>query len=141
MGTARASAFATETVWNAGLSGTGATSDGRSLTVGHHGDWTPEHLMLLAAESCFMSTLLALASVAGIAVLGYVSSGHLDIPGDGRGAPSISIFPCVVVESERDAERLTACARQAEKESVVARLLGSRMHVSVDVRVVPANES
>lgn len=141
MVTARASAFATETVWNSGLAGTGATSDGRSLTVGHHGEWTPEHLLLLATESCFMSTLLALASAAGVAVPGYVSSGHLDIPADGRLAPSVSVSPCVVLESERDAERIVVCAKQAEKESVVARLLGGRVNVSLDVRVVPANES
>jgi organic hydroperoxide reductase OsmC/OhrA len=141
MSTLRASAFATETVWNTGLAGTGATSDGRSLTVGHQGEWTPEHLLLLATESCFMSTLLALASVEGIAVLGYVSSGHLEIPDDARLAPLVSLSPCVVVGSERDAHRVAVCAKQAEKASVVARLLGSRVRVNLEVRVVPADGS
>ena len=62
--------FKTETVWNAGLAGTGAAGEGQLLTVGHEGDWVPEHLLLLAAESCFMSTLPTLALDAGIDVLG-----------------------------------------------------------------------
>ena len=86
-----------------------------------------------------MSTLLTLASAADIAVLGYVSSGHLDMPGDVRLAPSVSLCPCIVVATERDAERVAACAKQAEMESAVARLLGSRVQISLEVRVVPAN--
>ena len=139
MGMARASTFTTETVWNAGLVGTGATSEGRSLTVGHQGEWMPEHLLLLAAESCFMSTLLRAAAAADVTVLGYVSSGHLDAPGDVAAAPSVSLYPCVVVATAADAARVTACATQAEKNSTVARLLGSFVHINFEVRVVSTN--
>jgi organic hydroperoxide reductase OsmC/OhrA len=129
--------FTTETVWNAGLAGTGVSGEGRSLTVGHEGDWNPEHLLLLAAESCFMSTLLALAHGEGIEVLGYVSSGQLHIPDDPHAALTILLTPCIVVLSDGDADRVRALARQAREESVVARTLGAGLTVALDVRAVP----
>ncbi|MBI3403494.1 MAG: OsmC family protein [Acidobacteria bacterium] len=134
---ARALTFTTETVWNAGLAGTGMSGEGRSLTVGHEGEWSPEHLLLLAAESCFMSTLLALARAEGIDVLGYVSSGQLQIPDDRQGASRVLLTPCVVVLGDGDAERVRALARQAREESIVARTLGAGLTVALDVRVVP----
>jgi organic hydroperoxide reductase OsmC/OhrA len=136
---ARASPFTTETVWNAGLAGTGMSGEGRSLTVGHEGEWSPEHLLLLAAESCFMSTLLALARAEGIDVLGYVSSGQLPVPDDPHAALTVLLTPCIVVLNERDAKRIRGLARQAREESVVARTLGHALKVAVDVRVVPSN--
>ena len=101
-----ASLFATETVWSASLAGTGTAAADRSLKVGREGEWEPEHLLLLAAESSFMSTVLALAAHAGITVLGYVSSGHLDVPNDADALPLVSLAPCVVVATSEDAERI-----------------------------------
>lgn len=134
---ARALPFTTETVWNAGLAGTGMSGEGRSLTVGHEGEWGPEHLLLLAAESCFMSTLLALARTEGIDVLGYVSNGQLHVPDDPQAALTILLTPCIVVLTEADAERIRALARQARDESIVARTLGAGLTVALDVRAVP----
>jgi organic hydroperoxide reductase OsmC/OhrA len=130
-----AAPFRTETVWNAGLSGTGAAGEGRSLTVGHEGDWVPEHLVLLAAESCFMSTLLALAADAGVRVLGYVSSGHL-LASDEAAPLWVVLSPCVVVGSASDAERITTLGEQATRESIVARLLGDRLRLALDVQII-----
>lgn len=134
---AMTSPFATETVWNAGLAGTGTAATDRSLTVGREGEWEPEHLLLLAAESSFMSTVLALAAQSGITVLGYVSSGHLDVTNDAEALPQVSLAPCVVVATPEDAERIAGLGRQAEQASIVARLLGDRLRVTFDVRSVP----
>jgi len=136
-----ASPYSTETVWNAGLAGTGVASHGRSLTVGHDADWAPEYLLLLAAESCFMSTLLALARQARIDVLGYVSKGQLQTRSDNGEAPSILLTPCVVVATERDAECIGRLAAAVTREAVVARVLGERLQVTLDVRVVPGGPS
>ncbi|MBZ5556246.1 MAG: OsmC family protein [Acidobacteriia bacterium] len=138
---ARALPFTTETVWNSGLVGTGVSGDGRSLTVGHEGEWSPEHLLLLAAESCFMSTLLSLARAEGIEVLGYVSSGQLHVPDDPHAALTVLLTPCIVVLADGDTERIRALARQAREESVVARTLGPGLTVALDVRAVPADPS
>lgn len=133
-----ASLFATETIWNAGLTGTGTAGADRSLKVGRDGEWEPEHLLLLAAESSFMATVLALAAHAGITVLGYVSSGHLDVPNDADELPRLSLVPCVVVATSEDAERIADLGRQAEQASIVVRLLGDRLRVTLDVRSVPS---
>jgi organic hydroperoxide reductase OsmC/OhrA len=135
------SPFVTETVWNAGLSATGVAGDDRSLTVGRDGDWPPEQLLLLAAESCFMSTLLTLAADEGVDVLGYVSSAHLNVPSLPAEMPVISLAPCVVVASDEDAARIASCTRRAERESPVARLLGSQLRVAVDIRRLPEGGS
>jgi organic hydroperoxide reductase OsmC/OhrA len=134
-------AYSTETVWNAGLAGTSVAGDGRSLTVGHDGEWAPEYLLLLAAESCFMTTLLGLARGAGIDVLGYVSKGQLQANPDHTETPAIAVTPCVVVASENDAARITRLATNVARESIVARLLGERLRVTLDVRAVAAGES
>jgi organic hydroperoxide reductase OsmC/OhrA len=136
---ARAQPFTTETVWNAGLAGTGLSGEGRSLTVGHEGEWSPEHLLLLAVESCFMSTLLALARADGVDILGYVSNAQLHPPDDPQAALSILLNPCIVVLSQADAERIRVLARQAREESVVARALGRGLVLALDVRAVPSD--
>jgi|SoiMetStandDraft_2_1073263.scaffolds.fasta_scaffold14123_4 organic hydroperoxide reductase OsmC/OhrA len=134
---AAVSSFETETVWNSGLEGTGEAA-GHSLAVGRDAEWLPEHLLLLAAEACFMSTLLALAAAEGIDVMGYVSSGHLRVPADRDAVALISLEPCAIVTSTLDADRLSKLGVRAQQESVTARLLGSRLQVTMDVQTIPA---
>jgi organic hydroperoxide reductase OsmC/OhrA len=129
--------YSTETVWNAGLAGTAMADKGRSLRVGNDGDWTPEHLLLLAAESCYMSTLLTLARESGLDILGYVSKSHLHPHPRNGDAPALVLMPCVVVRSEDDAQRVAHLAGQVPRRSVVANLLADRLRVTLDVRAVP----
>lgn len=138
---ATASPYTTETVWNAGLSATGAAGEGRSLVIGHEGEWAPEHLLLLAAESCFMSTLLGLARDEGVEVLGYVSNGQLHVPRDPLAPLTMLLTPCIVVLTDKDAERIRTLALRAKERSVVARSLGECLSVALDVRAVPAATS
>ncbi len=126
----------TETVWNTGLAGTSVEAHGRSLAVGRGDGWAPEDLLLVAAESGFMSALLALADQAGIDVLGYVSKGDLPEKRT-NGAPAmIGLMPCVIVGSDADATRIHRIAERVLRESTVARLLGEHLHVMLDVRTV-----
>jgi len=127
------SPFSAETVWNAGLSGTGSCGEGQSLTIGHDAEWCPEHLLLFAAEGCFMSTLLTLALDAGIDVLGYVSTGRLHVPVEPLSRPALSLVPCIVVATEDEARR------RALESEVVQRHLGGkkpRQVVYVEGRLV-----
>jgi hypothetical protein len=135
------SQYSTEVVWNAGLAGTGVASHGRSLIVGYDGEWAPEYLALLAAESSFMTTLLALAREAGVEVLGYVSTGHLRAKAVNGEAPSIALTPCVVVASAADAACIGRLAHNVTRESIVAKLFGERLRFTLDVRAIPGGES
>lgn len=130
-----ATPYATETVWDGGLSGTGLSADGQALAVGHEGGWAPEQLMLLGAEGSFMDAFLASAREANLQVLGYVSSGHLELVDGRHEGPRIVLRPCVVVASVDDARRAVRMSTAAIRQSVVARLLGDRLRVSLDVQL------
>ena len=127
--------FSSETVWNTGLNGTG-TAGGRAVAVGFDGDWAPEHLLLLALESCYMSTFLSLAYVQGLDILGYVSNARLEHGAHQSASPAVSLAPCIVVGTPMDATIARELAGATVRESVVARLLGSRLRVTPDIRLV-----
>lgn len=127
--------FSSEMVWNAGLSATGSAG-GRSMSAGFEGDWAPEHLLLLALESCYMSTFLSLAYMQGLDILGYVSNARLEHGAHQGAAPAVSLAPCIVVGTPMDATIARELASAASHESVVARLLGARLRVTPDVRLV-----
>lgn len=127
--------FSSETVWNTGLSGAGSAG-GRSLNTGFDGDWAPEHLLLLSIESCFMSTFLSLAYVQGLEVLGFVSNARLEHGAHLSAAPSVSLAPCIVVSTPMDAVIAHELVNATMRESVLARLLGARLRVTPDVRLV-----
>jgi hypothetical protein len=131
--------YATETVWDGGLSGTGVCDEGRELMVGReHGRWSPEQLLLLAAESSLMESFLAAARDADIEVLGYVSSGHLEMPDGPDAAPRLTLKPCIVVASVDEATRAALLSTTVAESSMAGRLLGNRLRVGLDIRLEPS---
>jgi organic hydroperoxide reductase OsmC/OhrA len=122
-----------ELVWDEDLNATAVTERGTPIRVGPAASLSPPHLLALAASSCLMTTLLRLASEAGVSVQGYVSSARLkETPGE---APEVALAPCVVVESEADRGRIELLWRQAIKLSPTLRLLGAHVQVEPTVRV------
>jgi organic hydroperoxide reductase OsmC/OhrA len=130
---------ATETVWDGGFSGTGVCADGHELSFGRGGDgWTPEQLLLLGAESSLMEAVLTAARHAGVDVLGYISSGHLDVPDEAGAAPRLRLNPCVVVASADEGQRAALLSTAVAEASLVGRLLGAHLQVGIDVRLEPS---
>jgi len=130
---------ATETVWDGGFSGTSVCGNGQELSVGRgEGGWTAEQLLLLGAESSVMEAVLTAARNAGVDVLGYVSSGHLDDPGEPDAGPRLTLKPCVVVASVDDAQRTALQSAAIAQASLVGRLLGTHLQVGIDVRLEPS---
>lgn len=136
MSAARYRRFVTELVWHGGESGTGLTEHGASMSCGCPAEWVPEHLLCLAADSSFMTTLLRLASEAGLEVLGYVSRARLEAPADAGQPPQVTLSPCIVVGSDEAARVIERLCNEAVRESLVSRVLHGRIHVSADVKVV-----
>jgi organic hydroperoxide reductase OsmC/OhrA len=133
------SPYSTETVWDGDLSATGVCDESGALSVGREkGRWSPEHLLLLAAESSLMESFLAAARDAGIEVLGYVSSGHLEFPDEPDEAPRLTLKPCIVVASADEAERARRLTTAVAQTSMAGRLLGNRLRVGLDVRLEPS---
>ena len=135
----RALGCATETVWDGGVSGTGVCADGHELSLGRGaGGWTPEQLLLLGAESALMEAVLTAARRAGVDVLGYISSGHLDVPDEAGAAPRLRINPCVIVASVDEAQRAALLSTEVAAASLVGRLFGAHLQVGIDVRLEPS---
>ena len=135
----RSQPYATETVWDGGLSGTGVCGEGRALSVGRgDGGWAPEQLLLLGAESSLMESILTAARQADIQVLGYVSCGHLDAPEEPGAAARLTLKPCIVVASVDDAQRAALQSAAVAGTSLAGRLFGTRLQVGLDVRLEPS---
>jgi len=106
---------------------------------GTEGLWTPEHLLVLAANSCLMSTLVVLAEHNGLTLIGYRADaeGRLEkVPGQGYRFTEIVIRPLVTVQSEDDfalAEKLLA---KAEKLCIVANALSVPVRVDARIEIV-----
>jgi peroxiredoxin-like protein len=104
---------------------------------GTEGLWTPEHLLVLAANSCLMSTMLALAEHNRLTLVGYRADaeGRVErIPGQGYRLTEIVMRPHITVQSEDDLARAEQLLAKAEKHCIVANAL------SVPVRVDPRVE-
>jgi hypothetical protein len=77
-------------------------------------------------------------TVPGIDVLGYISSGHLDVPDEAGAAPRLQLNPCVVVASVDEAQRKALLSTAVAEASLVGRLLGAHLQVGIDVRLEPS---
>jgi organic hydroperoxide reductase OsmC/OhrA len=106
---------------------------------GAEGFWTPEHLLVLAANSCLMSTMLALAEHNRLTLVGYRADGEgrlEKIPGQGYRFAEIVLRPLVTVQSEEDIVRAEQLLAKAEKYCLVANALSVPVHVDARVEVV-----
>jgi organic hydroperoxide reductase OsmC/OhrA len=108
---------------------------------GDAGFWTPEHLFVLAAESCLMATFVAIAEKMRVGVRSYSSSarGKLEwIDGEGYRFTELEIRPAIELEQEADREKALRVVEKAEKGCLVARSITTRVTVVADIRVVQA---
>ncbi len=106
---------------------------------GTEGFWTPEHLLVLAANSCLMSTLLALAEHNRLTLVGYRADaeGKLEkIPGQGYRFTEIVIRPLITVQSEDDLPLAEELLAKAEKFCIVANALSVPVRVDARVEIV-----
>lgn len=93
---------------------------------GPEGIWSPEHLLVAAVASCFMTTFLAIARISRLEVLG------LEVPAVGtleRGEDRryrftrIILEPRIAVAEGTDLERVERLAQKAESGCLVSRSL------------------
>lgn len=107
---------------------------------GEAGKWTPEHLLVAAAASCFTATFMAVAEHYKLAVHGY----HLNafarlekVPGEGHRFTEITLVPELHVEHDAVDTALKVIAK-AEKNCFVAKSL--RATIQVEPKFVPAGD-
>ena len=90
---------------------------------GHEHTWTPEHLFVASLNSCFMSTFIAMAEMAKLAVVSFTSSavGKLEkTEGKGYRITEIILKPKVVIKYEYDSERAERILQKAERSCFIS---------------------
>jgi organic hydroperoxide reductase OsmC/OhrA len=127
-----------ELVWDARRQGTGRGSSGASLRVGVETHFSPEDLLGLAAAGCLMTTFIALAEGASAPLLSYLSTAEV-VPGDPPdGPPRVRVRAYVTAATEDDRQRLEGLVERTKKSSPIACLLGDRVEVIPEFRVLAA---
>jgi peroxiredoxin-like protein len=108
---------------------------------GPAGLWSPEHLFVLAATTCWMTTFLAVAQASKLEVAAIDCSGRgiLDKGEDRRyRIASIALRPTVTVFHEEDRERATRLIEKAEAACLIRNSIRSEVTLEPEVLVTPA---
>jgi peroxiredoxin-like protein len=96
---------------------------------GDPGLWTPEHLLVAAVGTCFVSTFRAIAELSKVEVTSMRVSveGILEKMEGGFRFTKIILKPVVEVPSEQDTERILRLLNKAERACLVSRSLTSEV--------------
>jgi organic hydroperoxide reductase OsmC/OhrA len=108
---------------------------------GEPGYWTPEHLLVAALESCFMTTFVAIAERSKLPFLSYRSSaiGRLETTAtNGLELAQVTVRPVIRIEHEEERDKVRKVLEKTEKNCIVSKALG--IPVRVEMRIV-AEES
>jgi peroxiredoxin-like protein len=105
---------------------------------GPGGRWTPEHLFVGAATSCWLTTFLAIAELSKLEFLAVEADGEGVLErGDDRrfSIARIVLRPRVTVRREEDRERALRLIRKAEESCLVARSMRTEIALEPEVAV------
>lgn len=108
---------------------------------GPPGIWSPEHLFVLAATTCWMTTFLAVAEASKLEVAAIDCSGKgiLDKGEDRRfRIASIALQPTVTIFHEEDRERAIRLIEKAETACLIRNSIRSEVTLEPQVLVTPA---
>ena len=102
--------------------------------------WSPEHLLVASAASCFMTTFLAIAGNSRLEIKG------LDVPASGRlvrgedRRHSIELTPHVLIDNDKDRAKAERLIHKADEICLISRSLKSETVVKPTIEVAPVNE-
>lgn len=105
---------------------------------GPAGVWSPEHLFVLAAATCWMTTFLAVseASKLDVAAIECAGEGTLEKGDDRRfWIPRILLRPRVAIVREEDRERAIRLIEKAEGACLISRSMRTEVSLQAEVRV------
>ena len=97
---------------------------------GRVGFWTPEHFLVGAVVSCFISTFSAIAEMSKLEVvsLRVGAKGVLEkAEGGGYRFAEVTLYPELTIAQESDVERAQRLLEKAERGCLVARSLASKV--------------
>jgi peroxiredoxin-like protein len=142
------SQYVSTALWTKGRNGI-AGAQGAKQTIGFSapvefqgraGEWTPEHFLMAAVASCFITTFAAIAEFSkfGFMSLEVSATGTLEKVERGFQFTRITLRPVLAVGREEDRERALRLIEKTERSCLVSRSLRSEVTVepAVDVRGV-----
>ena len=103
---------------------------------GEPGNWTPEEMLVGAAEACTMLTFLAEAKREGVRVLGYASVARGTLSAGDDGAlrfTGVAIEPRIEVASEHDAVRTRAILARVRGQCFIGASLRTEPRIDATV--------
>lgn len=125
-----------ELVWDAGRLGTATGPSGMSVTVGEQAHFSPDDLLAMAAAGCLMRTFLRLAESAHLVVLSYAANARAEPACESGADPHVTVHAYVVAPSRADEVALAKLCDQSARTSPIIQLLGDRVTVTSEVRVL-----
>jgi peroxiredoxin-like protein len=104
---------------------------------GEVGRWTPEHLLVAAVASCFISTFEGMAQTSRLEFdsLRLAAEGVLTKQDSGWRFTEIRLRPAVIVRNEEDHDRAVRLLEKAEKSCLVARSLQCKVVLFSAVKI------
>jgi peroxiredoxin-like protein len=104
---------------------------------GEVGRWTPEHFLVAAVASCFISTFEGMAQTSRLEFdsLRLAAEGVLTKQDSGWRFTEIRLRPNVTLRQEKDRERVLRLLEKAEKSCLVARSLQCKVTLFPAVKI------
>jgi peroxiredoxin-like protein len=101
------------------------------------GYWTPEHFLIAAAASCFMTTFRAIAEFSHFDFLGLAMNaiGTIEKQADGWRFAEIRLHPVLTIARQENSQLGERLLAKAEKACLVARSLACPVRVEASVEV------
>ena len=105
---------------------------------GPGGRWTPEHLFVGAATTCWLTTFLAYAERSRLELVAVEAAGEAIVErgDDGKvSIPRLVLRPRVTVKREEDREPALKWIRKAEETCLIARAMRASVELEPEVLV------
>jgi len=99
--------------------------------------WSPEHLYIAAANSCLMTTFLAIAENSKLEFISFDSSATGKVEKiDGKFIVSeIELKPVIVVKNEKDKDRALRIIEKSERACLISNSMKSKIILSPEIKI------
>ncbi len=107
---------------------------------GEPGLWTPEHMLVGAVATCYVSTFRAMAEYSKLPFRGMdvKVEGTIEKQEGGFRFTNIVVRPTVVLEKEEDRERAQRLVEKAERACLISRSLLCKIALEPEIKVEEA---
>jgi peroxiredoxin-like protein len=104
---------------------------------GDSGLWTPEHLLVAAVATCFLTTFRAIAEVSKLEVLRLEveAEGLVEKAEGGFRIAQVMVRPKLTIADLAERERAQRLLQKAERSCLISRSLSSRVEMQAVVEV------